>query len=322
MSKATKLAGATAAVAAGPSGIKRLAAGCLMVVLLGGLVLGAFFGFAAWLSHRSEQGPSVLPCPPATVAVAVSTQDAPPEVREAVEEALRGAGREPVPGGWGGGLERDLVIAWTPGAETRVSGGSNPTTVTLGAVPTAAEVSEALGGRLAPCEPEAEPTTAPAPVEAEEPAQDATDGLSWPWERGWSTTAWLALTVALWWLAGPNLMRWAWAACWPVRLGWRTAQRTAYRRGLQRGVLPREWPEKVPPGQRWHEDASAMHDPRLYRAQIAEAEPERRAALGEARRAERLEGQGIGPAALWRVIYRTPAPEPGQGAPETEGVSA
>lgn len=322
MSKKSKALAATAAVAAGPSGLKRLFAGCLMVLLLGGLMLGALLGFAAWLGHRVDREPSTLPCPPETVAVAVSTKDAPGEVREAVEEALRGAGREPVTGGWGAGLERDLVIAWTPGSTTRVSGGSSPTTITLGAVPTADEISEALGDRLEPCEAEAEPTTVPEPVETEEAAQDAPGGLSWPWERGWSTTGWLALAVATWWLAGPNLMRWAWAACWPVRLGWRTAQRTAYRRGLQRGVLPREWPEKVPPGQRWHEDASAMHDPRLYRAQIAEAEPERRAALGEARRAERLEGQGIGPAALWRVIYRTPAPEPGQGAPETEGVSA
>ncbi|OIJ35437.1 hypothetical protein BK826_08075 [Rothia kristinae] len=323
MSKRSKALATTAAVAAGPSAIKRLAAGCLMVVLLGALILGALFGFAAWLSHRSEQGPESLPCPPATVAVAVSTQDAPVEVREAVEAVLREAGREPVEGGWGGGLERDLVVAWTPGAETRVSGGSNPTTITLGAVPTGAEVTEALGGRLAPCEAEAEPTTAPEPVETEEAAQVAPGGLSWPGERGWSTTGWLSLAVATWWLAGPNLVRGAWAALWPVRLGWRTAQRWGYRRGLARGVLPTEWPAHVNAGQRWHEDGGAMHDQRTYRQQITKGEAERRRALSEYRRAERLEGLGIGPAILWRAIYRAPAPEPvpRAGAPENKGVS-
>lgn len=134
-------------------------------------------------------------------------------------------------------------------------------------------------------------------------------------------TVWLALALVAWWLAGPNLLRWTWAGLWPLRLAWRTAQRWGYRRALRRGVLPREWPEKVPPGQRWHESAEALHDHCPHRAQIAEAEPERRAALREARRAERLEGQGAGPAALWRVIYRAPAHE-GRGAPENEGVSA
>lgn len=308
MSKRSKALAATAAVAAGPSGIKRLAAGCLMVVLLGALILGALFGFAAWLSHRSEQGPESLPCPPATVAVAVSTQDAPVEVREAVEAVLREAGREPVEGGWGGGLERDLVVAWTPGAETRVSGGSNPTTITLGAVPTGAEVTEALSGRLEHCESKTEPTTSPEPVETQEPAQDAPGGITWPWERGWSTTGWLGFVVALWWLAGPNLARWSWAALWPVRLGWRRVQRWGYRRGLAQGVLPTEWPERVPAGQRWHESTEAMHDHATHRAQTADGEPERRAALRERLREERLEGIGVGPASLWRLIYRAPAP--------------
>lgn len=319
MSRATKVAGATAAVAAGPSGVKRLAAGCLMVLLLGGLMLGALLGFGGWLASRSEQSPDALPCPPDTVAVAVSTKDAPGEVRQAVEHALRETGREPVEGGWGAGKERDLVVAWTPGSATRVSHGDRPVTITLGAVPTAAQVSEALGARLAPCETETEPTAAPTPAEAEEPPTEAPGGISWPWERGWSTTAWLGLTVGLWWLVGPNAVRWGWSALWPVRLGWRTAQRRGYRRALARGVLPTEWPEKPSPGQRWHESTEAMHDHRPHRAQIAETEPERRAALRGQRRAERLEGAGIGPASLWRTVYRHPAPE---GAPGKEEVSA
>lgn len=318
MSRATKMAGATAAVAAGPSGIKRVLAGCLMLVLLGGLLLGALLGFAAWLSARSDREPVSLPCPPATVAVAISTQAAPASVRKAVETALREADREPVQGGWGAGLERDLVVAWTPGAQTRVSSGDNPTTLILGAVPSAAEVTEALGPRLAPCE--AEATPAPKPDEAGEPAPEAPGGFSWPWQRDWSATGWASLAVGVWWLAGPNVVRWGWAALWPVRLGWRTAQRSAYRCALRRGVLPREWPERVTPGQRWHESAEAMHDHRMLRSQTAESEDERRAALRDQRRTERLEGLGLGAAALWRLIYRVPAHE-GQGAPEKNGVS-
>lgn len=317
MSKKGKALAATAAVAAGPSGIKRLLAGCLMVILLGGLALGGLLGFAAWSAQNAERAPESLPCPPSTVAVAMSTRDAPPEVRAAVEQALRDAGREPVAGGWGDGLERDLVIAWSPGSATRVSAGSNPTTLTLGAVPTAAEVAEVLGDRLAPCEPAPAQNNAPASTGSRLPAQETADASSWPWERGWTTTGWLALMLTVWWLAGPNIARWTWAALWPLRLGWRVSQRAAYRRGLRRGVLPSEWPERLRPAQRWHEDREALHDPRPYRQQIAESETERRPAMRNARRAERLEGVGIGPASFWRLVYREPAPE---GAPERNEV--
>lgn len=321
MKRAPKIVGATAAVAAGPSGVRRLLAGCLMIVLLGGLALGGFLAFAAWTAQHSNQAPSALPCPPATVAVAVSTQVAPKGVREAVEQALRQAGREPVKGGWGGEERRDLVVVWSPGSTTSVSRSSDPVKITLGAVPSAAEVTEVLGGRLAPCAAPAKPSAAPAPVEAQEPAQSAPGGTSWPWERGWGVTGWLALTVALWWLAGPNMLRWGWASLWPLRLAWRTAQRSIYQRAIRRGVLPREWPLRVTPGQRWHESAEAMHDHRTHRAQTRKSEPARRKALWASIREERLEGTGIGPASLWRRIYHTPAPQR-VGAPESEGVSS
>lgn len=325
MSKRGKALATTAAVAAGPSGIKRLLAGCLMVVLLGGLALGALLGFAAWTTRDADREPKSLPCPPETVAVIFTPRlGTPAEVPAAVEQALREAGRKTRAGGWGSGEERDLVVSWTPGSTTRVSSGSGPTRITLGKVPTAAEVTEALGARLAPCEAETE-ATAPVPAEPQEPAQEAAGGVSWPWERGWSVTGWLGLAVGAWWIAGPNLLRGGWRvlgiALWPLRLGWRKAQRGAYGRRLRQGSeLPAEWPEPPSPGQRWHEDEAAMHDRRTYRAQIAAGEPERRAALRGAIREERLGGWGIGPASLWRVIYRHPAPE-GAGAPEKEEVS-
>lgn len=316
--KRQALAGATA-VATGPSGLRRLLAGCLMVILLGGLALGALFGFAAWTAkHSGNEASAPLPCPPSSVAVAWSTKDAPSAAREAVAEAIRGSGRKPVSAGWETSEERDLVIVWSPGTGTAVSTTSSPVKLTLGAVPTAADVREALGARLAPCGATATPSATAAPQEPQQPAQGTGEGRVWPWERGLGTTGALGLTLAVWWLAGPNLARGAWRAVWPVRLGRRRWQRWGYRRARRRGVVPAEWPLRVSPGQRWDESREAMGDKRTYRAQIADGEPERRAALREAIREERLAGVGIGPASLWRFIYRAP----NGGAPEMEEVSS
>lgn len=65
-----------------------------------------------------------------------------------------------------------------------------------------------------------------------------------------------------------------------------------------------------------------MADRRTLRKQVAEGEPERREALREAIREERLAGTGIGPARFWRLIYRTTDPAPTKGAPEKEEVSS
>lgn len=317
------LAAAGVAVAAGPSGLRRFAGGCLVVVLILGLGFAALLGFAAWSARQHGGGGSSLPCPPAPVAVAYTPRDATPEVREAVEEALRGAGREPVPGGWGEGMERDLVVIWSPGVEDRLSVGTAPSKLTLGEVPTAEHVTDLLGDRLASCAPEPteEPTEAPEPAqEAESDDESGPVGISWPWQRGWSPVASVALAVVAWWVAGPNLVRWTWRALWPARLGWRKAQRWTYRRRLARGYLPAEWPEPIPACQRWHEDDGAMHDKRTHRQQVAGTEPEQRAALREAIREERLSGTGVGPASLWRLIYRVPAPA--EGAPEMTEVSS
>lgn len=321
MSKKGTALATGAAIAAGPSGLRRLLGGCLVVVLILGLGFAALLAFAAWSARQDSGEGAALPCPPESVAVAWSPQDIPAEVREAVEDALHGAGRETTAGGWAQGQSRDLVIIWTPGVEDRLSTGSSPTKLTLGEVPTAAEVEALLGDRLDSCAPE--PTE--EPTEAQEPAQEAESddesnpvGISWPWQRGWSPVAGIGLAATLWWVAGPNLARGTWRALWPVRLGWRKAQRWAYRRRLRRGEEPAVWPARIEPGQRWHEDPKVMHDRRTARQQIAETEPERRVALRERIREERLSGTGIGPASMWQVLYRVPKPE---GAPEKEEVS-
>lgn len=325
MSKKSKMLAGATVVAAGPSGLRRLAAGCLMLVLLGGLMLGALMGFAAWTARHSSssKGAVALPCPPQAVAVVWSTRDAPQAARDAVTGALRQAGRRPTTSGWETGAQRDLVVVWSPGTGTSVSTTSAPVKLTLGAVPTAAQVRAALGARQAPCAAPAEAKTAPASAQPQESAQKPSAGRSWPWERGWSVTGWLGVVLAVWWLAGPNLVRGVarvlGMGLWPLRLGWRKSQRAAYRRRLRQGEQPVEWPMKPSPGQRWAEDPQALRDRRSYRQQIAKTEPERRKALRASIRQERLTGTGIGPVTLWQRIYRTPAPE---GAPGKNGVSA
>lgn len=313
MSRTSKaLAGATA-IATGPSGLRRLAGGCLVVALLLGLGLAGLLAFAAWSARNSEGG--LLPCPPGTVAVAWSTDAAPGAARKAVDQALTAAGRKPVGGGWGTGKDRDLVVVWSPGAATRMGAGE-PARLILGQTPTTAEVRSALGARLAPCETAPSPSATAAPVEPQGPGEEA-GGLSWPWERRLGTSGLLGLGIGLWWLAGPNLARVLWRVLWPLRLTWRRMQRATYRRRLRRGQWPAEWPLLVSAGQRWHESAAAMHDRQGFRAQIAEGEPERKASLRDEIRAS-LTGQRGSWASVMRLAYRVPAHK---GAPEREGVS-
>lgn len=210
MSKMSKAATTASVVAQGPAGARRLAAGCLVVVLLGALMIAGLVAFGAWTAKNSHDAARLpLPCPPQTVAVAYSTKDAPNAAREAVTEAIRASGRTPIPGGWGD-KDRDLVVVWSPGSDLRVSSGSNPVRLTLGAVPTAAEVREALGARLAACGATPTPSDTAAPSAPQETAQGAPKGFSWPWERGLSTTGALGVLIGLWWLAGPSLVRGAW----------------------------------------------------------------------------------------------------------------
>ena len=318
MSRLSKAATAASIVAQGPAGVRRVLASVAVIVLLGGLALAALLGFAAWgASHPAVVGP--LPCPPAAVAVDFSTRDVPSDARQAVTKALSDSGRVTTQDGWDAAATRDLVIAWSPGSQTRVSTSSSPTTLTLGSVPSAAEVRDALGARLAACDAAPGSIASTPPAASQAPDQGTQGGFSWPRERGWSLTGVLGLGLGLWWLAGPNAARALWRALWPVRLGWRAVQRWRYRRSLRQGVWPSDWPEKIAPGQRWHEDDAAMHDRTTFRRQIAESEPARRQALRAAIRAERLDGTGIGPARLWRRIYRAPTPK---GAPESEGVSS
>lgn len=324
MGRKTRMATAGAgagAVLAGPSGARRLLGSCLMVLLLGGLLLGVGAGALAWLATNNPGGESSpLPCAPNPVAIAYSGADIPADVRKAVKDALTRTGRISAIGGYGSDEGRDLAVSWWPTSlnpePPQASDSSDPVVLRLMTAPTAAEVTAALGDHLRPC---AEPSPTHSPTTHGEDNEDA--DFLWPWEHGWTGSSALLLAVAAWWTVGPPVVRQAGRLArdgvWPLRLVWRRGQRRAYLRQLNKGWLtPALWPNWVEPGQRWVENAEAMHDRRTPRQQAKSTEPERRAALRAAIRTERLTGDGILPARLWRSIYRTPT----EGAPKTEGV--
>lgn len=305
--KAKMAAGATAVVVSGPSGLRRTLGGCLVVGLLAILVLGGGAGVLTWLGSRAlSSDTGALPCPPETVQVHY-LGDPPPAVREQVEAVIAASARKV------GATEdrevRDLRVVWTPGTDPV----ARPALLRLGEVPTRGWVERALAGRLTDCE--AAEAAEPVPA-AEKPAEGPPISLpdvQWPWSQGWTATTGLAVGLAVWWVAGPNLLRAGWrgalAALWPLRLAGRHGQRWRYRHRLRKGWLPTEWPDVPSPGQRWHEDATAMRDHRTPRQQARATEPARRAAVRDAVRAERLGGTGLGPAQLWQAVYREGAPK-------------
>lgn len=73
MGRKTKLA-AAGAVVARPSGLRRLGAILLVLLLIGGLLLGALVGVGLWLASKAPERATVLPC---EVAVAYSPSDLP-----------------------------------------------------------------------------------------------------------------------------------------------------------------------------------------------------------------------------------------------------
>ncbi len=113
MSKKGKALAAGAAIADGPSGLRRLLGVVVVLALLAGLGVAALLAMAWWVGRGDGQS-TALGCPPESVAIAYSPADTPTEVREAVEEALRLAGREPAEGGYDTDQERDLVVSWWP----------------------------------------------------------------------------------------------------------------------------------------------------------------------------------------------------------------
>lgn len=239
MGKAGKAVAAGTAVASGPSGLRRLAGGgCLVVLLL--LVgmagctavlvsLGGGGGGGVGSGDGSGVDPS-WPCPPDAVLIRYGPDGAgwvPQADKTATAEVLADVIERS-----GRAVEETdernetLLVNWS-GIEDEqgVNGGRD--TIRLGSPPTRAWVQEALGERIEPCiDPDDATATAQPTGGAEPPAEpSAADGaegdaqgpqapapsITWPQLKG---TALVAVAVlAAWWIAGPPVVRaLGWAA--------------------------------------------------------------------------------------------------------------
>lgn len=282
MRGATKAAGMAAgatAVALQPGGLRRVGAGCLLVLLIGVLVMGGGIAALAWWASRPPAG---LPCPPAAVRVTWGTPKPPQAAREAVTAAVERSGRKVRAVGAGKG-PTDVQLIWTAGSPLYVGTVERPVVVRVGTQVTATQIRAALAERdhLPTCG-AASPTEEHAP--AAEPVGHA---WRWPWQTAPTLAATAAVVLAAWWAVGPEVARLTGrglrAATWPVRLGWRRWERFLWRRWT-RGVKdewPVLWPALPSRGQRWAEDPGALKDHRGPRRQDRDGgrEPQRKAAL-------------------------------------------
>lgn len=177
--------------------IRRLlfGAGLLGALLVVGL---AVVGWALWSSMQGEDGTEDGPglsCT-STVTVAPATADVPGEALQRVAEAVENSGREvEVFDGYSTGS--DVLVHYVEGQSDYRSGGTEPVTLRLGAVPTVEHAADLLGDRLAPCAEAPEEVETPAPAEEPEPQSEIAWLPWWPWAvSSWPTYVALALIVS------------------------------------------------------------------------------------------------------------------------------
>lgn len=187
-----------AAIAAGPSGLRRLLGVALTFVLV------AFLGVAvlAMIGKSTGSRDEPYPCAPAVTTVKLTPDNMPSQVRAAVEEALTAEGRELKFVDYGDGERPDLVVSWWPTRDP------NPPklqgrTLRLESEPTVEDVTVALKARLASCE-EDSPTSAPETHVPSTRSESTPQALTWS-----SPITLLGGAIALWWVAGPWIVRWA-----------------------------------------------------------------------------------------------------------------
>ena len=257
MSKKT----ATAAAAIGaavtqPGGMRRFAGGCLVVLVLAGLILGGTIAGLAWLAQRPS---AALPCPadgPVRVSLASGAGKPGKPLTEAVNAVLSDARRtaETVTGT----AQGDLRIVQAFGASDPVQTyGEAPVTLRAAAGASKAQIKAALGDRLAVC-------SASRTV----PSQGGPARITGsPWAAATPATLSLLLAVIVWWGAGPETVRALGRACWPLRLAWRRLESRWWLWKRRRGERPMEPPVEPSRGQRWAEDPKAMRDRRSPRQQ-------------------------------------------------------
>lgn len=193
-SKAAGLAAGATAAAVQPGGLRKVAAGCLLIALIGVLVLGGGLAALAWWANRPPVGLSCPATGPVRLQVAQTTPEAPKSAERAITAALEDAGRKVKAIGAG---EADVRVVWVPSAPLTVSRTESPIVITVGGKVTTAEVKSALTqkGHLPSCS--VTPNPAPAPA-APGP------GWRWPWQGEATLAAVALLTLAAWWAVGPE----------------------------------------------------------------------------------------------------------------------
>lgn len=251
MSKKAQIAAAAAGAAVTqPGGLRRFAGGCLVVLLLAGLIMGGLVAGLAWWAQRPS---AALPCPAnGAVRISLASGAGKPSrgLLTTVQALLADAGRdtEVVKGG-----TADLRVVQAFGASDPVQTyGETPVTLRAAAGASKAQVKAALGDRLAVCSASSTVPSqgGPAPVTGS------------PWATATPATLSLVLAVIVWWGAVPETVRALGRACWPLRLAWRRLESRWWLWKRRRGERPMEPPVEPSRGQRWAEDPKAMRDRR------------------------------------------------------------
>ncbi len=223
MRRGTKALATGAAIAAGPSGLRRLLGAALILALV--VVLGVTV--LALIGKSTGGHPEPYPCAPAVTTVKLTPDDTPSQVRTMVEEALTAEGRSPKIVDYGDGERPDLVVSWWPTRDP------NPPqlqgrTLRLESEPTVEDVTVSLKTRLASCEDDS-PTSAPEAPVLSAPSESGRGPQPLTWS---SPVTLLGGSIALWWFSGPWIARRAAKAFSKVR------PRRAHREERQHGGAP------------------------------------------------------------------------------------
>ncbi|WCE41195.1 hypothetical protein PGC08_05795 [Brevibacterium sp. BDJS002] len=187
-----------AAIAAGPSGLRRFLG---IVAVVGLLAILAVVALVMIARKAGSSGSEPFPCAPEEVNVRYSPGDAPKWAHEAVEAALEDSGRKPRTITETGERRDLMVVVWTTseGAAPNLSG----KTLRLEKRSSAQEVKSTLKSKLTPCKDAGQARE----IKDAQKAEDAIDAPENPAVKWNSPIVGTGAPVALWWACGPILVR-------------------------------------------------------------------------------------------------------------------
>lgn len=187
-----------AAIAAGPSGLRRFLG---IVAVVGLLAILAVVVLLMIAGKAGSSGSGPFPCAPEEVKVRYSPDDAPKWAHKAVETALEDSGRKPRTIKETGERRDLMVVVWptSEGAAPKLSG----KTLQLERRSSADEVQSTLESQLTQCEDAGQAGENKNAPEAE----DAIEAPEKPIVRWYSPIVGIGVLVALWWACGPVLVR-------------------------------------------------------------------------------------------------------------------